>query len=331
MIKPIIAICSLGVLLAGCGSSDSDIVNDDSGGATMTGIFIDSAVEGLNYNTATQSGVTNTEGEFNFIEDELITFSIGNTVLPTAVAVAVMSPANLAAASSSPESTTTNIARLLQSLDSDGDPDNGIAVPETAATSSTFIDFNVSVEAFENNSDVVNLIANSGSVTTMLIPAGDAIAHLSETLAGLSNDADQNNTGDIVLDLRNTTWTSISPGCDGADDIVNFRYTDTTWSGDLNLSIQPDGSCQRETMDFGPVIFGFLENSRAGLFVCGDGQCTFDEINRTLDLAAGDPRNDCVDSNNQSVQAMRGISHTIGSDSFFVDRCGGGVAEYVRQ
>lgn len=328
MIK-IIAVCALCLILVGCGGSD----NESADSSVLTGIFVDSRVEGISYATATQSGVTNVAGEFRFVADEQITFSIGDTVLPSGAAADVVSPLSLATASGDPESTTINIARLLQSLDSDGEPDNGISVPGTAAAaSSESIDFDVSVEEFENNPDVLNLVANSGSVTTTLIPASDAIAHLTETLEGLSSNTVESSSGDIVLDLRNTNWTSVSPGCDGMDDIVNFNYSDTEWGGDLNTSINFDGSCGREARDFGPVAFSFLANSTAALFVCGDGQCTFDEINRTLDLAAGDPRNDCVDANNLSVPAMRSISHEPGSDSFFVNRCGDGViAEYIRQ
>lgn len=75
---------------------------------------------------------------------------------------------------------------LLQSLDEDGDPSNGIRISADAALVAAPINFDVSIEEFIANPDVINLVANSGSVTTSLISAEVATAHLLTTLAGLS-------------------------------------------------------------------------------------------------------------------------------------------------
>lgn len=88
----------------------------------------------------------------------------------------------MGAGTTDPSATTTNIARLLQSLDSDGNPDNGIIIPDAAAATTLSIDFNTSIADFENNPDVINLVANSGSVTTALISADAANQHLSNTI-----------------------------------------------------------------------------------------------------------------------------------------------------
>ena len=56
-------------ILSACGSGGS------SGPQIETGVFIDSAVGGLKYQTATQSGLTNSSGEFKYIAGENVTFS----------------------------------------------------------------------------------------------------------------------------------------------------------------------------------------------------------------------------------------------------------------
>ena len=72
------------------------------------------------------------------------------------------------------------MTRLLQSLDTDGNPDNGIAISPNADASATglFVDFNS--PSFD--SQVINLVANSGSGTTSLIDRETALDHFQETL-----------------------------------------------------------------------------------------------------------------------------------------------------
>ena len=123
----------------------------------LTGYFTDSAVEGLNYATETQSGVTNNLGAFTYLEGETISFTIGKFVLgDTVAAKAAMTPLDLTAPSLSLPTTNgelnflnkkvqltarpfgeginfakfQNLLVLLQSLDSDKDASNGISIPD---------------------------------------------------------------------------------------------------------------------------------------------------------------------------------------------------------
>ena len=142
---------------------------DDS--LTLIGTFIDGAVQGLSFRTLTQQGITNELGEFSYQAGEKITFSIGLTQFPTVSAASVLTPFQLAHSSNNPLATTLNIARLLQSLDVDGNTLNGIRISEQATYSASPIDFDVSPTEFESNPAVINLVANSGSVTTTLTHA----------------------------------------------------------------------------------------------------------------------------------------------------------------
>lgn len=189
-------------LLVGCGggsgSNDDTDANDNSDMDSMdaeedsdsdntnvlTGVFLDSAVVGASYATETLTGETNDAGEFSYLEGESVTFSVGSLTFPTVPAAEQVSPVDIASGSADPSATSTNIARLLQSLDDDGNPDNGIVISAGAAAMATLLNFDVSTTEFENNADVINLVAGSGSVTTSLISAEAANQHLNETLNG---------------------------------------------------------------------------------------------------------------------------------------------------
>jgi hypothetical protein len=56
------------------------------------GVFCISPVVGLNYQTLTQSGTTNENGEFLYITGETVTFSIGDLVLGSAPGAPEITP-----------------------------------------------------------------------------------------------------------------------------------------------------------------------------------------------------------------------------------------------
>ncbi len=96
---------------------------------TKTGVFTDSAVANIQYHTATQSGFTSGLGEYEYVEGETVTFSIGGIALPPVPATGRITPADMTDGGSSADQ-LTNILRLLQSLDEDGNPDNGITISD---------------------------------------------------------------------------------------------------------------------------------------------------------------------------------------------------------
>ena len=73
-----------------------------------------------------------------------------------------------------------NLARLLQTLDTDNEPLNGITISDAAIASATGLEVDFSSPEFENQ--VSNLAANSGSVNTALVDTMGAVEHLQETL-----------------------------------------------------------------------------------------------------------------------------------------------------
>jgi len=160
---------------AGCSGESSTTSN--------TGVFLDSEVGGLKYSTNTLNGTTNANGEFQYIDGETVTFSIGDVNLPATPASSILTPLEIFNTQDVNDVSVVNAARLLQSLDVDGDPTNGISIAEAAHASATGLTLDFSSSTFE--SDVTNLVANSGSVTKVLIDEATAISHLQDTLADL--------------------------------------------------------------------------------------------------------------------------------------------------
>lgn len=117
----------------------------------QTGIFVDSPVVNINYATDSKSGVTNSAGEFEFINGENLTFSFDSVVLPGVIAKEIITPLDLAKSISDDAveqaNIAVNIARFLQSFDDDNDPSNGIVFANDLELVSN-IDFTLSHEDF---------------------------------------------------------------------------------------------------------------------------------------------------------------------------------------
>ncbi|OUS39711.1 hypothetical protein A9R00_09205, partial [Oleispira antarctica] len=192
--KFLMALCGASIALTGCGGSSSSSDGGDAGDkgdgippVVKTGVFIDSKVANLSYKTETQTGVTNAQGEFNYLAGERVTFSIGELEFPVVTAAGVITPMTLAGDASIYNQKATNIAILLQSLDDNGNAADGITIPAEAATSVfNALDLSMPTEQFLNNAAVINMVANSGSITTSLVSAADAQNHLQDSIDSLT-------------------------------------------------------------------------------------------------------------------------------------------------
>lgn len=113
---------AMAALLSGCGGG-----ND----AVKTAYLVDSNVGGVAYQCGSQSGVTGTDGSFRFQDGAACTFSIGAAQFTVNAdklsANKRISPYDIF---SEDDEKAVNLARLLQTLDSDGNPENGISITE---------------------------------------------------------------------------------------------------------------------------------------------------------------------------------------------------------
>jgi hypothetical protein len=180
MMKLISAVLSSLVLVA-CGGGGGGLTG------ASTGVFVDSAVAGIGYRTATQSGVTNVKGEYSFLPGETVTFFVGSIQFPPVAAKGIVTPLDIAQTTDINNQVVSNILVLLQSLDEDGNPNNGITIPSTAASRATSaVSFDVTPLEFSSNTTVIGLVASSGSITKSLVSQASAISNFQTTLSGLS-------------------------------------------------------------------------------------------------------------------------------------------------
>lgn len=165
-----------------CDSSDSKETSKDTAPATpvgsdaqalIQGVFADGTVSGLKYTSQVASGTTDADGRFSYVGTETITFSVGELVLGSTTAKAKLTAVDLfPQATSIVDQRATNALVLLQTLDQDGDLNNGTQISEqTAAVASKYagkLGFDVAPANFASDANVVALLGelNAAQVFT---------------------------------------------------------------------------------------------------------------------------------------------------------------------
>lgn len=141
-LRPTLALFAAVAALAACGGGNDDTepaagpapapapAPAPSPSPNATGRFIDSEVSGLDYVCGGVTGTTTNLGEFQYVTGQTCTFSIGGITLGTGTGAALMYPVSLVpgAQPGVDNDAVSDIARLLISLDDDGNPDNGIVI-----------------------------------------------------------------------------------------------------------------------------------------------------------------------------------------------------------
>ncbi|GBC59580.1 hypothetical protein DENIS_0519 [Desulfonema ishimotonii] len=188
VLRGIIAALLFGTIAACSGSGGDDTT-------LRTGKFMDSAVEGLAYETDTGSGVTDSDGRFYYLPGEKIRFSVGTIEIGESTATATLTPVDLVEdATDVTHPAVINIARFLQSLDLDNTPENGILISAEIAGEAEgwVIVFDQETAAFEQDETVQHFLDTLNAVGAfpdgterILCTSEAATAHLDETLAAM--------------------------------------------------------------------------------------------------------------------------------------------------
>ncbi len=145
-------------------------------GCRESGIFLDSPVSGLTYSTMIKNQTvvaqTSEDGMFFYTRGQNITFSIGSLELGTAVGKSVITPLDLVPdAVGTSDQRVVNMCVLLQTLDADGNLNNGIQITQAITdlvSAAGAINFDQTTKAFAADAGVVALLAalNTASVFT---------------------------------------------------------------------------------------------------------------------------------------------------------------------
>ena len=116
------------ITLTGCGGGSSGLDKDNSSITKVShGYYIDSAVAGVDYNCKNLKGITNNEGKFKFHKGDICVFSIGGIKLRE------LNTSTVDDGESVYEDNIA-VARILQTLDKDGNPDSdGIKISKSSA------------------------------------------------------------------------------------------------------------------------------------------------------------------------------------------------------
>lgn len=171
--------------LAACGGSGGFSGESPASGATvLTGQYLDAAVEGLGYDTATQAGTTDADGQFKYVQGETVSFRLYGQALSSSIGFSTLTPGDTGVEETNLDR-LVNQLRFLQTVDVDNNPANGIRLPVVAGAFS--VDFSQRIEDFENDVDVqAFLTAHAGG--RPLVTVQDAIAHFSQSINTVSVD-----------------------------------------------------------------------------------------------------------------------------------------------
>lgn len=236
-------------------------------GAVLEGVFLDSPVAGLRYQTASLSGQTDGQGVFRYRAGESVAFFLQDLPLGEATAAAVLTPIELVpGARDATDPKVTNLCILLQSLDEDGDPANGIVLSAAAqrVAGGSPINLDQAPELFLADPATTSLLAalqsggaiNGGSRTLRTVE--EARGHFQTTLNQFDRDGDGYSPARGDCDDRNDRvhpgaveicGDGIDQDCSGGDSICPGN--ETTFDSRL---LQLIGS-YRSQSGLGPLAF----------------------------------------------------------------------------
>ncbi len=151
----------ISLLLFACGGGGGG--NTPITNTQQQGLFVDSLVSGLRYETPSISGFTDNLGKFNYQSGETIGFYVGDILIGETLGQAIITPIELVSGAIDENNIQVqNIVMFLQSIDEDGNESNGITITSNAtnAASGQSIDFSLAQGIFETNGAIQILVSN---------------------------------------------------------------------------------------------------------------------------------------------------------------------------
>ncbi|MCF6324947.1 MAG: hypothetical protein L3J89_11615 [Gammaproteobacteria bacterium] len=176
--------------LAGC--HGDDVIHAETPAPIIaSGMFKDSSVSGLTFESGGQSGTTGSDGSFNYEVGNSVTFSVGGIILGTGIGAPIMTPIDLITNGSSDSPQVKNMVRFLTMLDSTPPLSSGIQISsavQTIANSWNQVDFS-SINLDADLAGIISDVASADSRIPVLLNTEDAKLHLTSTLLCLYSGA----------------------------------------------------------------------------------------------------------------------------------------------
>ena len=254
--RALVVVCALALTACGgnVGSTPRPQSSTAQGPVVLQGVLMDSPVSGIRYETPSRQGVTTVDGEFDYLEGETVSFFLGALELGSTTGSEVITLFDLVglgvpetaeainagisdgAGGPGPINKVVNLAQLLQSLDADADPSNGIVIETTVADRLDATEFELESWYYEfpyggNSYDARGLVGlmheaiAAGELTARsLVTTGDALVHVLDQL-------------EVNIGVHQALINTLDDDADGA---VDWRRT---------FSLDPAGNIVQDDID----------------------------------------------------------------------------------
>lgn len=177
-------------ILAACGGGGGSSSPPPSSEVAITanGILLDSPVEGARYVSGSVAGITDANGTFQYEIGDSVRFYVGDILLGEAVGKPMITPVDFISGADINNDTVTNIARFLQTIDEDKNPDNGIQISQNVRNlaKNRSVRFSQSPAAFDSDGKVQIIISELTAATVAgaraLVSSTIAQNHLSQSI-----------------------------------------------------------------------------------------------------------------------------------------------------
>jgi len=263
-------------------------------GSVAKGVYLDSAIEGIEYTSASKSGTTNAAGEFDYVVGEEITFKLWGRTINTTKGGSVVTPADMSVVDINKVLT---VLMIVQSVDTDSNPSNGITLPvvdwnktvtlsdglggtHTRTIAQIWADVDFTKDPYmARTTNASGYMASFVHAVTGKEPVGlqTAADHFAETIGKV--------TSDVVLSLAGKTATSVvtADKCDVGGGGAGYTYTfGSTGYTKVGNTIMPSMSYGVITCGLSAVnstyVYGDANEENRSI-PCGT-DCKYSEINR---------------------------------------------------
>jgi hypothetical protein len=200
-----------------------------------TGQLLDAAVSGVAYAASSgATGTTDENGIFKFNHGDTVEFKLGSLVLGKVPGAAIVTPMELAGDN---DHRLRNLLVLFQSLDSDGNPANGISIPAAAASAlSASINLDSEPAAFVASPELQKAREAAGISGPVKTPVQATRHFLSQGMAMLGNQV----------------WVKQD---DGTASIIRISGMGADGAGEyLQGEASPDDSCDTNRVCGGSLV-----------------------------------------------------------------------------
>lgn len=269
--KALVLSCVATVAFVGCGGgSDSTATATTPLVAVQTGTFVDAPVQGLKYVTLTQTGYTDENGTYKYVNGEQIEFFMGNLSLGKGLASALMTPYTMAGDTniSAPSDKAKNIAMLLQNFDANRS--DSAVLDLRQLKDHNFSDVNLSATTANMESKITALLGTLGGLIDSSHPLINATMASTAMVNYITSNALKNDKKFTQAYLSGKTFYVVSHwDPEGWITLTNTFHSNGTYSyydapdanATVNYEVTSDGKLKITSQDpSDPIIYATIKS-----------------------------------------------------------------------